>query len=177
MSNKLHKLDCPFTQCCLITGVIYETARHMALSFLIIIIMREGKEKSTRREEGENVFYYRQKLLPSVINSRHFFQLLWCCWHDEWHRHSAQEHGHGIQGKEGNAGAHTGGGAGSGVQGLLATRHFTSQEVTATQTPPSPAFEPDSLSSLRCSRLFLRSLGPLYSPHAEPSWLPEGIPL
>lgn len=107
MSNKLHKLDCPFTQSCLITRVIYETARHMALSFLIIIIMRKGKEKGTGREEGENLFYYKQKLLPSVINSRHFFQLLLCCWHDEWHRHSAQQCGHGIQGKEGNAGAHT----------------------------------------------------------------------
>lgn len=79
----------------------------MALSFLIIIIMREGKEKGARREEGKNVFYYKQKPLPSVINSRHFFQLLLCCWHDEWHRHSAQECGQGIQGKEENAGAHT----------------------------------------------------------------------
>lgn len=79
----------------------------MALSFLIIIIMREGKGESTRREEGKNVFYYRQKLLPWVINSRHFFQLLLRCWHDEWHRHQhaaqLQEYGHGLQGKEGNA--------------------------------------------------------------------------
>lgn len=149
MSNKLHKLDCPFTQCCLITGVIYETARHMALSFLIIIIMREGKGKSTRREEGENVFYYTQKLLPRVINSRHFFQLLLCCWHDEWlgHQHAVrlQERGHRLRGKEGNARAYTRGGAGSGVQGPLAGSH---QAVhfpgglmlfAVTQTAPSPA--------------------------------------
>lgn len=72
----------------------------MALSFLIIII-REGKGESTRREEGKNVlfFYYR---VPRVINSRHFLQLLLCCWRDEWHRHQhaarLQEHGHGLQG-------------------------------------------------------------------------------
>lgn len=101
---KLHKLDCPFTQHCLITGVIYETARHMALSFLIIIItMRGEKGESTEREEGGNVFHCRQKLLPRVINSRHFSQLLLCCWHEEWHgqRHAArlQEHGQGLQGR------------------------------------------------------------------------------
>lgn len=88
----------------------------MALSFLIIIIMRAGKGESTGREEGENVFYYRQKLLPWVMNSRHFLQLLMCCWHDEWHRHKLtawlQERGHGLQGKEGNAGAYTRGEAG-----------------------------------------------------------------
>lgn len=118
----------------------------MALSFLIIIIiMREGKEKSSRREERENVFYYRQKLLPSMINSRHFFSCS-CA--------AGMMNGTGTQlrsvatGKEADAGAHTGSGAGSGVQGPLATRHFTSQEVTETQTPPSPAFEPHSLSSL-----------------------------
>lgn len=29
----------------------------MALSFLIIIIIREGKGESTRREKGENVLF------------------------------------------------------------------------------------------------------------------------
>lgn len=45
----MHKLDCPFTQCRLIAGVIYETAGHMALSFLIILIMRERKGEITQR--------------------------------------------------------------------------------------------------------------------------------
>lgn len=107
----------------------------MALSFLIIIIMREGKGESTRREEGENVFYYTQKLLPWVINSRHFFQLLLCCWHDEClgHQHAArlQERGHRLRGKEGNARAYTHMVRLAQVcrgRWLAVTRLFTSQE-------------------------------------------------
>jgi len=93
-------------------------------------------------------FYYRQKLLPRVINSRCFFRLLLCCWHDKWYRHQhtarLQEHGHGLQGKEGNGRAH------KQVVRLAeayrghwpaVTRQFTSLEgsLWSQQTAPSPA--------------------------------------
>lgn len=89
-------------------------------------------------------FYYRQKLLPRVINSRRFFQLLLCCWHDERHRHQ-QERAHGLPGEEGNAGAITRGEAGWGAQEPPASSHQAVHFpggialVAAIQNPALPA--------------------------------------